>query len=126
MQVTVTLFFQMGNFFIAWFLLHYFYFKPAVSVLEEEQRYEDECLKRKGALGLVVKEKEQDMLARWLKLKHFVAQHIFEKSMSDSCERIHAFHSKEEHAPVVDGKDIQAQIDRMKEAVMAEVLRVNL
>ncbi len=75
MEVNITVFVQMFNFMIAWFLLRMLYLKPAITVLDQEQHEHDAIVDKKHKWQHSVITKQQDIESRWHMLKRFSKQH---------------------------------------------------
>ncbi len=75
MEVNITVFVQMFNFVIAWFLLRMLYLKPAIIVLDKEQQEHDAVVDKKHKWQHAVITKQQNIESRWHMLKRFSKQH---------------------------------------------------
>lgn len=67
MQINVTLFIQIINFFITYKILSFFLFKPIITSLEEKQA-------KKDALQNVIKEKTEELVRLEKKKKNAIKQ----------------------------------------------------
>ena len=124
MQVNITLLIQVCNFFVAWFLLHKLFFKPAIAVLETDQQKNETLVSEQARQELAVQEKKQRNLHNWRKLKQFSRQY-----MPREC-----FFSGEKEQRVGEPLPVSqehklAQADQVravKEAIMKQVLHVDV
>ena len=74
MQVNITLLLQACNFFVAWFLLHKLFFKPAIAVLEQEQKVHDSIVSSKNAHQEYITIKQQEISSCRYEVKQFYRQ----------------------------------------------------
>lgn len=71
MEVNITLFVQMINFLVAWFLLRNLYFKPALVALDGEQQKHNAVVDTKHKWQGHVHTKQQEIESHWHMLKRF-------------------------------------------------------
>lgn len=129
MQVNITLIAQACNFFIAWFLLHRFYFKPAITALDARQKEHDSVLSQKDTWRDYVTTKQHEIHTCWRKLKHFARHHLPETPALDQSERVTAIEKAvagtAPETPVV-GSVHELLVKELKDKIIAEVLHVEL
>lgn len=119
MELNITLFVQMLNFFIAWLLLHQLYFKPAIAFLEQQQKEQDHLLEAVRRWQIIAAQKEHEIDALWNRLKTFSGQHRIDSTNPDLFVFKYTLPSIE--APLLQQKDVDAVIRRIKETVVQGV-----
>ena len=83
MELNLTLFIQMGHFFIAWLLLRTLYFKPAVDLLDQREQNDvqlGDSIRKWQSANM---QKEQKIQTMWSGLKRFSAKHRPDITQSD-------------------------------------------
>ena len=129
MQVNITLLFQACNFFIAWFLLHKFYFKPAISSLDAQEKKHDAMLSQKNVWHEYVSVKQQDIHTGWRKLKQFARHHLPEEGLPVPpvlrVQLEEPFEQAAQEPPIV-GPVHATLVQELKDTIIAEVLRVEV
>jgi hypothetical protein len=129
MQVNITLFLQMCNFFVAWFLLHKFYFKPAIAVLDAQQKAHDEISSQQALWREYVSKKQHEIYTCWRKLKHFARHHLIEIPVPGQSARMIALEATLPDKPVenpLDGSAHARLVQELTEKIVSEVPHVNL
>jgi hypothetical protein len=124
MQVNITLLIQGCNFFVAWFLLHKLLFKPAIAVLDADQRKNEMLTAEQARQELVVQEKKQINQHVWRKLKQFSRQYM----PHESSPAIESMNRANESLLVSQERELvhPDQVQSVKEAIIKQVLHVDL
>lgn len=69
--INCTLIVQIINFFIAFFIIKYFFFKPVVEHIQAEDALQESLLNTVQANRVIVAQKEQELLAHWQSAYHY-------------------------------------------------------
>ena len=124
MELNVTLFIQMINFFIAWFILRVLYFKPAIAFLDQQQEEHDQLIAtlRRWQGGITLKEHE--IAHVWSALKLFSKDHKPDSLHPD-------FFIFKDIAPAfeqlsVDKKQIDRLTKEVKQIIITEAAHVDI
>lgn len=73
--INCTLIVQAINFFIAFFIIKYFFFKPVLAQIHAEDAFQESLINTVQAHRIIVVQKEQELLAQWQS-----AQRYFEEN----------------------------------------------
>lgn len=129
MSVNITLLVQMCNFFIAWFLLHKFYFKPAIAALDLQQQTLDAILSQKDVRRDYVTKKQHEIATCWRKLKQFARFQMPREVVQEQLGRLAAVElesaDKVAENPL-DGSAHEKLVSQLKNKIIAEVPHVEL
>ena len=124
MELNVTIFIQMINFFIAWFILRVLYFKPAIAFLDQQQKEHDQlvAILRRWKTDITVKEHEIDQV--WSALKLFSKAHKPDSMHPDFFIFKHIAPALEQ--PSVDKKQVDRLTKEVKQIIITEAVHVDI
>ncbi len=124
MELNVTIFIQMINFFIAWFILRVLYFKPAIAFLDQQQKEHDQlvAILRRWQTDITGKEHEIDQV--WSSLKLFSKDHKPDSMHPDVVIFKHIAPALEQ--PLVDKKQIDRLTKEVKQIIITEATHVDI
>lgn len=129
MQVNITLLVQVCNFFLAWFLLHKFYFKPAIAALDLQQKTHDAVLSQKDTWRDYVTNKQHEMSTCWRKLRQFARLHMPQEITQEQSGRLAAVELESSDNVAenpLDGAAHEKLVLELKNKIIAEVPHVEL
>ncbi len=124
MELNVTLFIQMINFFIAWFILRMLYFKPAIAFLDQQQKEHDQLVAtlRRWQSNITLKEHEINQV--WSTLKVFSKDHKPDSMPSDFFIFKHIAPELEQLS--VDPKQIDRLTKEVKQIIITKAAHVDI
>ncbi len=73
--INCTLIVQAINFFIAFFIIKYFFFKPVLMQIHEEDAFQESLLNTVQEHRALVAQKEQELHAQWQSAQRYFEQH---------------------------------------------------
>lgn len=129
MQVNITLFVQVLNFFIAWLLLHKFYFKPAIAALDLQKTKLDAVLFQKDTWRDYVVSKQHEIGTCWRKLKQFARLQMPQELVQGQSNRLAAVELDSSDSIAenpLDGSAHEKLVSELKNKIVAEVSHVEL
>lgn len=123
MELNLTLFVQILNFFIAWFLLRILYFKPAIDFIDCRKKEYDQLIDRLHHWQSIMASKEQEINRLWGGLKQFGQEHkppvatkgVFQAQYNPSLQ-----------VDTIDQKQIDLLVEEIKELIQEGVSHVEL
>lgn len=74
--INCTLIVQAINFFIAFFLIKYFLFKPVLAVINQEDAHQESLINTVQAHRAIVAQKEQDLSIQWHSAQEYFEENI--------------------------------------------------
>ncbi len=124
MELNVTLFIQMVNFFIAWFLLRMLYFKPAIAYLDQQQKEHDQLMASLHRWQNEISHKQEEVDQVWYALKSFSKEH--KPATLDTNAVIFTHIAPELEQPSVDKRQIERLTKEVKQTIIMEAAHVDL
>lgn len=121
MEINLTLFIQVINFFIAWALLRVLYFKPAVEYLDHRKKEYDHLINTLSYWQTKITTKEHEKSRIWHDFK------IFSKKHGPSIAKTEdVFRYSHPLPPHIDQKHMKELIEEAKGLIIEGVSRVDI
>ena len=74
--INATIFIQAIHFFIAFFLIKYFFFKPIVAQINAEDALQESLISTVQEHQIAVAQKERELLEHWQAMRAYFAKHV--------------------------------------------------